>query len=510
MRTIHKLLVSLKTAVLLLTVLSCLSIIGTLIPQEREASEIRSMFPRFGNTIIFLGFDDLYHSPPFIGALGLMSLCTLFCTWTRFKFTRRRLFKRLENVSISEIRSFHVSRELRGVKDPSRFVSGWTRRDFEDGVSVFLRVHGRAALIGGLLIHVGLLIILGGGVYGSQVGVETAIRGMEGDSMPIAPLEAVKAAVESDRLRRWGRRVEVESPKDPRLEGLHKRIDELDAQYRAGIASPVFEMKVNKLWVDTPKTPDEAVMVRNWNSSVSVVEHGRTVASAVIRVNEPFSWGAYTFFQSDWAKKYHSIRVEIVPTAAEAASATSAEARVVSMPIGRPVKFDWCPYWLVVLNFYPDFKIMDQEFVSVSDEMRNPVARIEGYDKDEKPVGDAWAFSRQLADMGSHFSKKPLPYRFVVIDGETDNETGLQVASNPSVPIVWLGCILMTMGLCLAFYVTYREEWAVLKPDGKMILAVGGNRPPIMLVPALEALVETAMHVSGPDGTSVVEKEGKS
>lgn len=531
MRVFHKFLVSLKTAVFLLALLSCLSIVGTLIPQEQESSDIRRQFPRAGNWILLLGFDDLYHSPPFVGALGLLSLCTLACTLTRLKLTRRRLFHRLEKVGVAEIRSFPVSREIHGVEDPSRLGQGWTRRDFEDGVSIFLRLHGRAALIGGLLIHIGLLIILSGGLWGSQVSVETAIRGMEGESLPLAPLEAVKAAQEADRLRRWGRRIQSENPEDPRLDGFRKHLEKLDEQYHKGLASPAFKLKVEKLWIDEhlPAIPGEPPQTSNWNSRVTVVESGRDVASAVIRVNEPFSWGSYTFFQADWTKKYRSIRVEVSASdsamvssepsnvSAKAASSsspltTSSSAsaallsapaspsislsrntpRVISMPVGRPIKPDWCPFSLVVLDFFPDFKIMGEEFVSVSDELRNPAARIEAYDKDGKSIGRSWAFSRQLTEMSGHFSK--LPYRFVVIDAEPAYETGLQVTSNPSVPVVWFGCILMTIGLFLSFYVTYREEWAVLKPDGKMILAVGGNRPPTMLASTLDHLVETVLH----------------
>lgn len=539
MRTLHRWLASLKTAVLLLTVLSGLSLIGTLIPQDREIHEYLTLFPRAGNLILALGFDDLYRSTPFIATLWLLALSTLICTVTRLTITRRRMFQRLERVGIAEIRSYplvHDGRSGDGSVTPfdvSHLGSGWQHRDDQDGNSLFLRVHGRAALIGGLLIHVGLLIILAGGVWGNRVAVESAIRGREGELVPVPPRDSVAAARDGDRLRRAARRISQQNPADPRLPEISRQLEGFDAVWQQGMTSPAFKLRFNKLWIDLHEqnASDVPSMTRNWNTALTVIEDGREVASTVIRVNDPFTWKGFSFFQADWSKTYRAVKLEITPTASFAevlaaqaklarpaitasattanASATVASAAALASPttipgsfpesamgthvvdgvIGVPFKPEWCPYSFVILAFYPDFKVMNGQFVSVSDELHNPAARIEAYDRDGKAIGRAWAFPSSMGEMAGHFSS--LPFRFTAIDAEPAFESGLQVVWNPSVPLVWVGCVLMTLGLCLSFYVTYSEEWIVLKTDGRFTLAVTGNRPPITLQPLLDGLKRT-------------------
>ncbi|HET98384.1 MAG TPA: cytochrome c biogenesis protein ResB [Desulfurivibrio alkaliphilus] len=58
--------------------------------------------------------------------------------------------------------------------------------------------------------------------------------------------------------------------------------------------------------------------------------------------------------------------------------------------------------------------------------------------------------------------------------------TGLQVAKDPGVWIVYLGCGLMILGLYVAFMITHRRVWAYLSPadngGSKLLLCGGSNR----------------------------------
>ena len=40
--------------------------------------------------------------------------------------------------------------------------------------------------------------------------------------------------------------------------------------------------------------------------------------------------------------------------------------------------------------------------------------------------------------------------------------TGLQVAKDPGVEIVWLGCALMVIGLYIAFFMSHKRIWVVV------------------------------------------------
>ena len=53
--------------------------------------------------------------------------------------------------------------------------------------------------------------------------------------------------------------------------------------------------------------------------------------------------------------------------------------------------------------------------------------------------------------------------------------TGLQVAHEPGEGLVWTGCVLMALGLVLAFWGLHRRYWAIpLRDDqGRLSLWVG-------------------------------------
>ena len=50
--------------------------------------------------------------------------------------------------------------------------------------------------------------------------------------------------------------------------------------------------------------------------------------------------------------------------------------------------------------------------------------------------------------------------------------TGLQVAKDPGVEIVWLGCLLMVVGIYSAFFLSHRRVWVRIQ-DGAV--TIGGN-----------------------------------
>lgn len=50
--------------------------------------------------------------------------------------------------------------------------------------------------------------------------------------------------------------------------------------------------------------------------------------------------------------------------------------------------------------------------------------------------------------------------------------TGLQVARDPGVEVVWLGCLVMMVGIYVAFFMSHRRIWVRIQ-DGAV--TVGGN-----------------------------------
>ncbi len=490
MRTIRKFLVSLKTAIFLITLLSLFAMIGTLLPQGQEADFYQANYPRTALWILTLGFDDLYHGWLFLIVMGLLALSTLACTLTRIQVTRRRFEHRLATATPSEIASLPVGRRF-DQEQTRRFAGfGTPSRTAEDGSVLHLRVTGRAALLGSPLLHIGFLLILIGGLGSHLFGVEMGISGGAGDRVAVPTVEAIRAAMQADRLRRQARTLQHTNPHDPRLAELQTRIDRLKGVYHGGLASPAFHLRFVDLWVDyyAEAATGAPPMVKSWNTRVEVLTPEGPASGAVLRVNEPFAYGGFTFYQADWSRKYRTVDllVQSNPNATHPAEIGSEPLRM-RLTVGEPFQPDWSSTTFLLLDFLPDFKIMGSQFVSVSDELRNPAARIVGHASDGALVGRAWAFSSQMSEMGHFFSS--LPYRFVVEDAQPTFQSGLQVCHDPFVPLVWLGCLIMVAGLGLAFYLPYFEEWVVHRPNGVVLIALAGNRPAATLRHRLASLI---------------------
>ena len=55
--------------------------------------------------------------------------------------------------------------------------------------------------------------------------------------------------------------------------------------------------------------------------------------------------------------------------------------------------------------------------------------------------------------------------------------TGLQVAKDPGVNVVWLGCTLMVVGIIMAFFLSHQRVWIRLSPsqDGRVEVVLAGS-----------------------------------
>ncbi|MBF0543660.1 MAG: cytochrome c biogenesis protein ResB [Candidatus Riflebacteria bacterium] len=514
MRTLHRIFVSLRTAVVLLTLIALISVIGTFIPQKLDPADYLRIYPKFGELILSLGLDDLYQSGLFTGLLFFLALCALFCTKTRFSITRKRLFHRFEKVETAEIRTFPLAEELGEVSNIDIRLAGWQKKETPKNDWIYFLAHGRKSLIGGFLIHVGLLVVLAGGLIGRYTSFETEITGREGEIKPFPPIDSIKAAAKADSLRRKGRILQLKNKNDPMLPQISSEITALEKIYQTGIENPFFKIRFDKLSVDEYQiaSGEQRPLIKQWNSALTFIKDEKNVASAVVWVNSPCSYSGISFFQAGWKKVYSEVKFKATMRNGSGSTTQLGPWDFVAS-VGVPLKPSWSPYTLVLLDFFPDFRIINQEFTSISEDLNNPAGRIVAYDSKENMVGRAWAFSSDMNELGEHISN--LPYNFSFVKATTAFESSLQVSFDPSVPIVWLGTLIMGIGLFLAFYVTYVENWVVLKPDGRIIAAITGNLPQKMLKPYLDELlgilqeeeVVPEIDTEGPENDSSVDSE---
>ena len=489
MKTLISLFASLRTAIILILLLTLLSIVGTLIPQRLEAINYIQSFPKCWQFILGMGFDDLYRSPLFVGILFLLSLSAVVCVIIRSNSTFARLFQRFNQASYDEISALTVSKVIKTA--PSEDVlKDYQIGRFSNNVKVAFKSSGKSALLGSLILHIGLVLIFLGGLFGLIFGVEMSITGKAGEKVPIPTLDVIRTAVKADNMSRKARHIRQFNPQDSRLEKMREEIEYLHKKYSEGIMKPEFKVAFDKLWVEHYEdVSSNKNQIKSWNTEVRFMEVASGTLHSVatetspmkIQVNYPVSYKNYGFYLASWNKNWKKLKmtVDYIPNVEgwkDYKPADGSFPQTIEVGISEAFTLKEFPYSIVVNSFLPDFRIAEGGFFNASQEIKNPAAMILAFDaKANCEVGHTWAFSEDKASMATHVSNLPLKFTFISADYEY--ESILQVTYDPGKPLVWIGCILFCFGMMLSFYIYYREEWILFNPDGSARIALKSNHP---------------------------------
>lgn len=491
MKFLIGLMASMRTAIVLIAILTVLAITGTLIPQRLEAINYIQGFPKSWQFVLGMGFDDIYRSKLFLGVLTLLCISTITCIVIRWKSTSKKLFSRLKTASLAEIKSFKVSDVI--ATPSERAMNGFEKTTKEDGTQIALKSSGKSALLGGMILHIGLVLIFIGGLLGLLYGVEMSMSGKTGEKVPVPNLEVIRAAVKADNMSREARHIRQFSPNNPVLDDMRAEIERLHKIYHDGVMNPDFKVSFDKLWVEYYEDGDgNKNRVKSWNAQIKFMELEPGNISDVIeeseaitlKVNHPVSYKDYGFYLASWDKNWKSIKLKVdyAPEAKNWEHYKPQEGifpKEIEVGIGEPFEIQGFPHHLIVRSFLPDFKVGKDGIYNVSQEANNPAAMILAFDKDSNSeLGHAWAFLEDKSMMSSHVSN--LPLKFIFEKADYEYQSILQMSYDPGKPVVWLGCLLFCIGMILTFYVSYREEWVVFNPDGTALIAFNSNNAVIL------------------------------
>ncbi|MDQ6973713.1 MAG: cytochrome c biogenesis protein ResB, partial [Mariprofundaceae bacterium] len=76
----------------------------------------------------------------------------------------------------------------------------------------------------------------------------------------------------------------------------------------------------------------------------------------------------------------------------------------------------------------------------------------------------------------------PWPYIPILDDYDQKYYTGLQLARDPGMNIVWIGSALLVLGLCIMLYISHRKLWIIIRRENngmKVTIAGLSNRNPL-------------------------------
>jgi cytochrome c biogenesis protein len=428
MRSFWKFFSSVKLAIVLLIVITLASILGTLVPQGRSAAEYAARYGGLAGLFTSLRLTRLYQSGWYLALLLFFALNTAVCTLSRFGPKWRRAFGPAAAADAQAVAALKVKSRFRlappAAEAKDRVAALLRSRGYRltesaagNGVGILARKR-RLGRFGSDVVHLGLLVILAGGF----------VSGLGGRRADLALLEGQTADVPNAAFR--------------------VRLDRFETEYY----------------------PQGGV--KDWKSTVTVIENGAPVLTRVVEVNQPLSYRGFSFYQTSYGWDWETPRLDLEVRKRADASFVKA----LSLKVGERVPVDDADVsHVTVRRFVPDFVIGEGNKVqSRSQEPNNPAALVEAW-KGEERVFSGWIFAK-YPDFGQGHRESRSPLAFVLKKYAAAPFSVLEAAKDPGANFIWLGCALVTSGFFLAFYWPPREIRVVLEEaQGKVEVTAGGQ-----------------------------------
>jgi cytochrome c biogenesis protein len=262
--TVWGLLTSIRLTVFLLLILAGVAVIGTVIQQDQPPAFYLANYGGFWGAIISRGgFSSIYYSTWFLAPITLLACNIVACiihglpqAWRRSRtpLTAEAALTLPERAKLSWPKS----------TDPRALVAGALRRELGRTVhqvlpdrEIFFHETGRFRPLGPYLVHLALLLILAGGLIGKFWGIE--------GSLPIGQGQEAEAFQVGQTL----------APLD-----FQVRLDRFQVLYY-----------------------EKGSIPKEFRSDLTFSKGGKEVLKAVCRVNEPVTFGGFTFYQASYGSQ---------------------------------------------------------------------------------------------------------------------------------------------------------------------------------------------------------------
>ena len=393
---------SVKLAIFLIIILTIASVVGTLIPQMRSAEEYAARYGQLSELLIRLEITDLYHSWWFIAFLFLFALNILICTLTRLSPKLKRALRpnlefQSETLLASKIRErFQKDHSLTQVeeelKKKLRSVHYKVRENRKAGSVHLLARKKTLGIFGADIVHVGLLVILIGGIISGFSGFRATINISEGETVPVLD------------------------------ENFQLRLDKFETEYH----------------------PNGSI--KDWKSTLTVIEEESPRLTKTIEVNHPLSYKGHVFYQSSYGWDWQNPTLEIWATKTSDPSSL----KKVYLQLGEKERWDEEALEFAAVRFIPDFIIDGNQPRTRSLNPNNPAVLIEVF-RGEDRISSGWIFSK-FPDFSQMHSQEETNFKFELKDIQAAQYSGIQMSRDPGVNFIWAGCALVMLGLFLAFY----------------------------------------------------------
>lgn len=428
---------SVRLTIFLLVAIASLSVVGTFIPQQESAQHFaRTLSPGAVRILLHLQIFDIYHSFIFYSLLALLSANLIVCSWRRLPYSLQQLRKSprqiqegpFEGAPQENIVPMPGSRD-KVTEDLLPFLKrelGNVETYAASEATFFFSEKNRFSQLGVYTVHLSVLIIIAGVIAGSVTGFEGYVNIPEGE---------------------YAQTVELRGGKGTKKLDFQVRCDRFTVEYYDNGA---------------PKT---------YRSDLSFLRDGRVLQQGPLTVNHPLEQDKIRFYQSSFGQVPNGRAFVTYRKGADKEQGLMLKAGGrVNLPESRAV-VEVVRLEANLMEMGPAIKL-----------------RITAPDTDVQ----FWIFRhiKEIREANPGItSEVPLfdpglfkPYTFSLVRLEEQYYTGLQVVSDPGVPLVAAGGILMMAGLIAAFLMPHQRVWVRIdESGGRTRVTIAGrssrNRP---------------------------------
>ncbi|RUM42491.1 MAG: cytochrome c biogenesis protein ResB [Desulfocapsa sp.] len=394
---------SVKLALFTLCLLAVTSIIGTIIPQKESFDFYVHNFSESTARIFqVLSIPDMYNSWWFLGLLGLLSVNLIVCSFDRFPGVWRQIQRDNLATDTNRLSKMRLSEQWSSEKSEQELAAEIKGKLSSSGWRTEQRKRDNALL---LFAQKGAMTRTG--VYIVHASILFIFIGAI-----VGELTGFKGSIMLP---------ETQSTTSVYEFGTSKSID-------LG-----FEVRCNRFDIEFYDTG----MPKAYRSSLTVLENNKIIMEKDIVVNDPLTYKGITFYQSSY-QGYQDFILNITDK-------KSGVSERISLPFQQRGS----------LTKYKDTVIG----VINAETMGQSVSRLKVWFKDAQgPASVFWIPS------GEEVTVQRADTEFI-IGGKQMYATGLQVAKDPGVWIVYIGCGMMIFGLFVAFFMSHKRIWILLKPE---------------------------------------------
>ena len=435
-KRIYKTLANLRTGVVLLILVVIASAVGTFVLQRpvTEPDKLQAAYsPQTLRLLDRLTLTDVFHSWWFLTLLALVSLSIIFVSIERFP-NAWRFYARPYRRTDSHFRSANPYRVEIPIRSADQGLNATERalkdlnwpveRIVENGETSLYAEKHRFSVMAVYLIHASLLLIFLGGIIDGVFGFSGFMAIPQGEQRNVIELK----------------------------NGTKKQ---LPFSVRCSSAG-------QENYADgSPK---------KWWSKLAVVQGGNEVQSKEIVVNDPLVYRGLRFYQASYwidGKKVDSLRIAY----------SGLDSRIVPLELrfNHPVNLD-ADTTVTLVEFRSDAFVRDGQVFKKSDSVENLAFALDVVNRADNSSAKVWLFPAEGSVLGAEQVKFQFKNPTSAKDIDFSPVTGLEVSYEPGQWFVWVGCLLMGVGLFVAFYMVHMRIWAVALPDanGKLVLWIGG------------------------------------